>query len=240
MREKILLKLKELRGTANKDVSDRTLETFATQLEATITEDSQLEAGVMPYKGIIESIQGNFNAFAAAHVKDDKDKSEDEKAAEQKRLEDEAAAKKAAEDMKSKGGLTLEDLTAAITAAQAPLLAEINAIKDGNTKAKLLEDAKLAISEKFQLGESEMAGSNYIFEQISDRDFENVDAFVNTYESEYNKLRAATGMGTVVPKSSIIVDPNKEVKDEWAERKKAEIAARQEQEKAAHKRIYGE
>lgn len=223
MKDKILSKLKELRGTANKDVSDRTLETFATQLEATITEESQLEAGVMPYKGIIESIQGNFNAFAAANARQNPPVVEPPKV----------------EPPKS-NGLTIEDLTAAITAAQAPLLAEINAIKGGNAKAKMLESAKLAISEKFQLGESEMAGSNYIFEQISNRDFENVDALVNTYESEYNKLRAATGMGTVIPKSSIIVDPNKEVKDEWAERKKAQIAAQQEQEKAAYKRIYGE
>ncbi|MDX1365471.1 MAG: hypothetical protein R3243_14770, partial [Arenibacter latericius] len=167
MREKILLKLKELRGTANKDVSDRTLETFATQLEATITEESQLEAGVMPYKDIIESIQGNFNAFAAANAK------QNPPAPEPPKVEPPKA------DPPKPNGLTLEDLTAAITAAQAPLLAEINAIKGGNAKAKLLEDAKLAISEKFQLGESEMAGSNYIFEQISDRDFENVDAFVN-------------------------------------------------------------
>jgi len=231
MRDKILLRLKELRGTANKDVSDRTLETFATQLEATITEDGQLEAGVLPYKGIIESIQGNFNAFAAANAKPVEPIV--------KPVEPVVKPVEPVEPVK-KEGLTLEDLTAAITAAQAPLLQEINAIKDGNVKAKMIEDAKLAISEKFQLEESEMAGSNYILEQISDRDFENVEAFVTSYESEYNKLRAATGMGTVMPKDNKVLNPDEPVKDSWAEKKKAEIKAAEDRKQEAHDRIHGD
>jgi len=223
MRYKILLKLKELRGTTNKDVSDRTLETFATQLEATITEDGQLEAGVLPYKGLIESIQGNFNAFAAANAK--------------KTVVDPPVIDPTVVDPPKQKGLTLEDLTAAITAAQAPLLKEINTIKGGNAKAKMIEDARLSIADKFQLEDAEMAGSNYIFDMISDRNHADLETFVSTYEAEYNKFRTANGAGNVIPKSSIVVDPNKAEVDEWAEKVKDQRKAEADKAEAANKRV---
>lgn len=95
MYEKILLKLKEQRGTTS-NVTDRSLEDLAKSLVSIITTDDIL--ALTDLSAAIASIDGNINHYTSEAVKKAKAEEEKEKA---KKVE-EAAAKKAEEAKRKK------------------------------------------------------------------------------------------------------------------------------------------
>lgn len=94
MYEKILLKLKEQRGTTS-NVSDRSLEDMAKSLVSIITTDDLL--ALTDLSGAIASIDGNINHYTSEAVKKAKEEEEKEKV---KKAEEEIAKK--AEEAKKK------------------------------------------------------------------------------------------------------------------------------------------
>jgi hypothetical protein len=69
MKEKILLALKTARGQ-NTSTSDKTLETLASLLSATITDETAIPAAIEQYKPLLDDIAGNISFVAAKAVKD--------------------------------------------------------------------------------------------------------------------------------------------------------------------------
>lgn len=231
MKTKILDKLKAIRDLKAVSVTDKTLEAYADLIATSVTEETQIDTEVGKYENLMVVSNGNIGFTAAEQIKLKKAEWEkDHKVPETIPPTPPTPPEPTPTQMTPESIAKL--IADGITAGLAPLQKE-------KQNEQIITSARAAISEKFGIGESEKATSDYIFNNLSKGELTDVDALVNSYEAEYNSFRTAQGLGAVPPKVNKIEAANTET-DKWAEgvKKQREEAAKKEE--AAFKRVHNQ
>ncbi len=232
MKTKILEKLK----VACKDltsVSEQTLEVFATQMAATVTEESGIDAAIQGQMPILNALQGNINFTASRAVNDYKEKNPVPNPIP---APNPTPTPNPTPEPTQAPTLDVAAIAKMISDGIAQGLAPINQAKQ---REQLISDAKKAISEKFSLEESEIKQSDYIFNQIVSGEIKDVDSVVKNYEEKYNEFRSILGQGAVAPKQAISGSEPSSDEDPYVKKIREERAAKAARDKAVNDRING-
>jgi len=225
MYEKILLKLKEQRGSTS-NVSDRSLEDLARSLESIISTDELLTKTDL--SKAIESIDGNINFYTAKQVEAAKAKAIEEQKKVVEDLAKKEAEKKLAEEQKSG---EQPDIAKLISDALNPIVTELNGLKTqkvAQTRSEILNEKLKETPEIFR---------NATLKGFSRMNFETDEDF-NTYIKEIEtdskvavQIGLEKGLNTYTPKGDI-KKPNPEaVSPEMAEAIKELTAVKEEDKK---------
>jgi hypothetical protein len=220
MKDKILAKLKA-GNTKFANVSDRTLEAFAVRMANGVTDESLIDGIVAAELPVLEAMQGQYNHDIAEALKNQTPPTPPVVPPVVPPVTPPAF------DMEK----MLEKMGELVEAKFAPINAE-------KQKAEVLAGVKVAISEKFQLDESDQAMSDYILGQVTSGEVKDVDSVVQNYEAKYNEFRTINGQGAIAPKVVKSVDGKTE-EDPYAARIREQRAEADRQKEAANKRVNG-
>jgi len=189
MKEKLLAALK----LACKDlayISDRTIEAFATSMEASVTEESQIEAAITAQKAVLESVNG-----LARHQESEGFKKGTEKKPEDKKPED-----KKPEDQKP--SVDMEAIKLMMEEMLNPVKEQLSSSAKLKSREQLIAEANAKITEKYPYlkEETQKKRMEYAMNSVLKAgDPENVDKLVEGFEAEYNTIASQFGSGTLKP-----------------------------------------
>lgn len=193
MQEKILAQLKLKRGNATSP-SNRTLETLATILSATITDEAAIEASIEPYEALLTEFNGETSHLIAEAVKKVKPAEKptppsDEPApdptepawftaykADQLRIAEEARVK------------------------QEEIEGKLSALDKQKATDAMVASAKKAFYKKYKISDSEKAlCDKALTVEMKMNTHDSADKLVAGWKAQYEDFRAASGLGGIDP-----------------------------------------
>ena len=225
MKDKILAKLKAV-NTKFANVSDRTLEAFAVRMANGVTDESLIDGIVAAELPVLEAMQGQYNHDIAEALRNQTPPTPPTPPVPPVDPPVPPVTPPAFDMEKM-----LEKMGELVEAKLAPINAE-------KQKAEVLAGVKAAISEKFQLDESDQAMSDYILGQVTSGEVKDVDSVIQNYEAKYNEFRTINGQGAITPKVVKSADDKPE-EDPYAKRVREQRDAEAKAREAANKRVNG-
>ena len=189
MKEKILQQLKLACGE-NTSISERTLDTLASSLSAGITEETEIPAMIEKYKPILKEFDGNISAVAAKAVKELKTTPPTTPPVTTPTATDEPAWFKAYTEAQERRALEMQQ--------------KLEGITKGKQTETMVAQAKNAFYNKYQVNDAEKA----LCEKSLDIHLrmnptpESADKLIEGWKTQYEDLRQAQGLGSLVPAGS--------------------------------------
>jgi hypothetical protein len=194
MKEKILQALKTARGQ-NTSTSDRTLETLATVLSATITDETAIPAAVEQYRPLLADIAGNISHVAAEAVKNAVPATPPATPPAPPATTDGEPSWFTAYKEKQAADQATKD------AAQAALLQKVTGFEQKGTREALVTQARQEFYQKYAVNEVEKA----LCEKALDLHLkttpavDSASALQEGWKTMYEDLRSVQGLGGLTP-----------------------------------------
>lgn len=185
MREKILAQLKIARGTTASP-SDRTLETLASILSASISDETQITAAIEPYKALLQDFSGETSHLIAEAVKNKPNPPAP------------VTPPIPPSDVNEPAWFT------AFKEAQAKEAQEIKSQLSGIEKQKthdaMIASAKNAFFKKYRISDSEKPlCEKALAVELKMNQHETADSLIAGWKTQYEDFRSASGLGGVEP-----------------------------------------
>ena len=195
MKEKILAQLKLKRANSSSP-SDRTLETLATILSATVTDEAAIEAAVEPYSALLTEFSGETSHLIAEAVK---------------KLKTESPKKP--DDAKPKPGVDngepawftefkAEQLRIAEEqkAKQEEIENKLSAFDKQKATDAMIASAKNAFYKKYKISESEKPlCDKALAVELKMNQHDSPEKLIAGWKTQYEDFRAASGLGGIDP-----------------------------------------
>jgi hypothetical protein len=183
MKEKILQQLQTARGQ-NTSPSNRTLETLATILSATITEETQIAAAIEQYKPLMQEFTGETSHLIAEALK-------------AKPADPVVPFKLPTNDSEPAWFTAHKEETAKKLAEQELKLQGFEKAKSGE---QLVATAKNSFYKKYKISDSEkVLCEKALSIELKLNQHEDEDSLLKGWKSQYEDLRSASGLGGIDP-----------------------------------------
>lgn len=187
MKEKILTVLKSKRGNTSSP-SDRTLETLATILSANISEETQIEAAVEPYRALLQDFSGETSHLIAEAVKN--------------KPNPPAPVNPPAPPNDTPPSWVAE-LKAELLGKQQEIEDKLSGIEKQKTRDAMIASAKNAFFKKYKISDSEKAlCEKALAVELKMNQHETADSLMAGWKTQYEDFRSASGLGGIEPVSA--------------------------------------
>lgn len=185
MREKILAQLKIARAQSTIP-SDRTLETLASILSASISDETQIQAAIEPYKALLQDFSGETSHLIAEAVKN-------------KPVVPPAPVTPPPPPNDAPPSWVAE-LKAELLGKQKEIEDKLSGIEKQKTRDAMIASAKNAFFKKYKISDSEKPlCEKALAVELKMNQHETPESLMAGWKTQYEDFRSASGLGGIEP-----------------------------------------